>query len=481
MMVNNYYLTQLHPPLYFILLKVYYWLIPLFSTAAWIFNTVLTFLLKAILPYCDFSQLLNFLVSTNLAKNLDGFSEFSSRLFSALCMLALNFKIFQYFKSINKIFIGSMVVFLISGNEKMINMAQDLKPYALFSLLFVLLMIEVLNRTPAVFEFKKDKKIWVLSTLLMLTHVYGAFVVLALIGYGFINGLFRGKAKMQAIFLAVLLLVAIFVTYYFMTSDGLYFVRKINFENFYDNLKVSTALYIPPPIAVVLLALFGGIFYRVYKKQEDSWFVKSVQIMTLVYLFILLISALIPIFSPRYLEFLIPFVLMLFVVSSEQLTSMVLGRHKIAARILSSVLIFSLFCFEFSNTTARNNFFTNDYKNLYPIDRAFEAIVHNSTGAEGLYFLEDRIFMMESLYQNKYRVHCVKQIVSTLPPEEKMASVSAALENLNLNEFFYIKIKPYVENTAAQEAFVLDGYKKAIVFSLDRITVFKFTKTAAVD
>lgn len=485
--IKNYYTTQLSPPLYFILLKLFTWIVPFIATAAYFIYFIIQFIFSIIglnlIFELNLPLILNKAMSYLVYAKLDQLSEFSLRFFSGLCMVGVNFLVFNFIRRKN-LFLAIMICIFIATNERMINMAQDSKPYALFTFLFLGYIFEFikLQTQSELSTFKNNKKLYIWGLLLILSHAYSIFVIISTLIFLIIknSGSFK-KNKLNYFLLITSIVSAIFLTP-LLKNDQMFFIKKFDIYNTLSSIQASYSLFFPLEFYLYFFSLMLISQLTYLKKIFLNTEIKILsRFLLILYATVFTLTSLIPVFSPRYIEFLTPAFLIAMVYFSYVTARFVFYKLKIISLILFMTIIFPILLYQINMTKNKNLNFTRDYKNLYPIDRAMQTIGNDRYHFKKYYFIEDLIFNPLNYYDNKHKVYQLDKILPQISNDHKIQLVEKHIYQKKLDVFYYIKVKNYDATKALEPSIQINNYSKTILFSLDRIVVFKFTKQSKLD
>lgn len=481
---KNYFRNELHPPLYFVVLKIFSKLITLLTESAkllWL--TVYNFSYSSLaLSFVsqDIANIYNHYFAFYFPHKINNLSEASVRLISALSMVAVNVIVFNFFKKHSLILVGLLSCLLIGLNHKMINFAQDARPYALFTLMFVVVAAEffrVYKNTPSTENYKK---LLILNSLMLLTHFYGVFVVLAqILILSSLN--FRNK---KIVFSTLGLFVFYFIGVKFLDRivnlDALTFLQNSNGKVFLTIYNAVCGFFFFN-VLFVCLALVTLKFLLRKTNKVDEILIKAIIFFASIIIVIEATNLVRVIFYERYVNFLIPLFILIFaliIYSASEFLS-----FWIKNKLLKQITFLSPFClagFRMVQLAYAITFYYADYfenAKYYPIKSAYQKISQDiDFKIEAPYVLEEFLPEYFHYYEKLFKVKPVLNLNPKLMPQEKNDQLRAMAATLNQKVIYYIKVKkPYLAE-ARSEPIVIPGYSKQILFNQNAIILFKFQK-----
>lgn len=481
---NNYFRNELHPPLYFVVLKIFAKLVTLLTESAkmlWLTlynysysSVALKFLAQ------DIVNVYNQYFAFYFPHKINNLSEFSVRLLSAMSMAAVNIVIFNFFRKNSSILIGLLVCVFIGLNHKMINFAQDARPYALFTLLFVFVTIEFYSAYKKTLSIENFKKLMLLNILLALTHYYGIFVMLAQVLILSIIHFKNKKIIISAIFLFVSYAVGVHFLDQIVNLSPLTFLQKGGNEVLLSIYKAVFGFF-SVKVLIVCLCLVVLKFLIKKSSKVDEILIKSSVFLLSIVLIIQVTGLIRAIFYERYVLFLIPLFTVIYTLLLYSAAETVTFRFKDKNLKLIAFLSLCLFAaFRMTHLAYANTFYVISYfesGKYYPIKNAYEKISEDTDYKPGApYVLEEYIPEYFRYYENLYQIKPVLNLNPNLKIDEKNAQLQSLAATLNENVIYYIKVKkPHLQDLN-QGPLVLPGYSKHILFNQQSILLFKFAK-----
>lgn len=486
---GNYFSNQLHPPLYFLSLKVFYAITEygtncneLLWMVIYLFTHTLKSALGSLCLYNDsfFTQTYVQFFSQNLLYHLDRINEFSIRFISALSMTAVSVLIFDFFKK-NKFVLLAVVLCAYMGlNVAFINYAQDARPYALMSFISLLVFFEFNRSFDKELSLHNFKRLILLNILMLLTHYFSIFIILAeIIVFAFKN--FK-KNKQSAVLAALVFLIMVLFSYFYKfygVAGKIPILSSVDF----NSLRIIFQTFVATPSAffVFTVAALTLILKRIFKIKSllDAILYKTLVFVSLVILILALISLFWPVFNIRYLMPLASLFGVLycgiFYLFSETVFSFVKDFKLKQAAIAVLFIVLAVRILEGQH---RNTFFlANYYKNqkYYFIEDAYKNVVQDKDYTDqAAYILEEHMPEYFRYYEDKYRL----RKLAALPPAQAINQKQNEIGKLQSESLpatiYYIQVLH--DNLSTQKELVqLKNYTANRIFSKNNIRLFKFT------
>lgn len=482
--VSNYFRNELHPPLYFLLVKFYIKCVTLLTESAkvlWLslYNTLYSSLVfNHVLQWFDNTYQLYF--SIYLPHKINNLSELSVRLLSAVSMTAVNFVIFNFFKKYMHYLVGVLVCLMIGLNSQMINFAQNARPYALFTLIFVLVAIEFKDAYKKELTFNNLKKLIVLNTLLMLTHYYGIFVILSEVSILLYFSKHKKKFKYFAAIFFLSFFAFVFHLDIFFNLDRLHFLKTDTLGLVINIYKAVLGNFGYIVLAIGLVSVATKIILKKHS-TIDKILAEMCVLFILIFTFINITNAIRPIFYERYTFFLVPLfigILVSIIYSAVEFLGSCFKTKEFKLIVFYSLFTYSAYRFtaiSYVNTFYYENYFENG--KYYPIKQAYQKIAADSDFYQGAeYVLEEYIPQYFSYYENLYGTKPFLTIDPSLNSSKKNEILREKLNSFNKNVFYYIKVLKKEPNLINYTPLYVPGYKKQILMSRHQIQLFKFVR-----
>ena len=484
----NYASDHLHPPLYFLLLKIYIFISQGCQTTVTRLSAIVILNIKISnrlydfmqIPLFDFNQLFKQYLSANLIHNINLSSEGFFRFPSAVFLTAANIAVFDFFKKSKMLLVGIMTSLLIGTNTELIFYAQDARPYALFILMFVLVATEFERTYSKELKSENLKQLLFLNGLMMLTHYYAVFIIG---GELLILMLKNRKNSKFLVFCLMAFLVGILA---FIEIFKIIDVTSMNLLTTFRFAELKLIhLRALGYFSEWRFFLIGGIFLivkRIAKKNStaDGFVINFTLFFALTVLLIYLFSLLRPVFSIRYVVFLIPLeisaIVCLYFSMCEGLFLFVKDKKLLNMAVAASFLILTG---KMAVEQSEFHFYVFDYyrrDKYYPLKDAYELIARDKNYRAGAgYILEEYMGTYFRYYEEKYQINQLTEVNPKAENIEKEKKVNALAATRTLDVIYYIRVR-HKETSQNAEPISLDHYTRRLISKNQNIETYKFIK-----
>ncbi len=487
-LLSNYFANHLHPPLYFFILKTYLVMLGVLIEIDQRMFAVIYCNLKFIENTGWFS---NFLHLSNYYEHYNSslssiytniMTEAKIRFPSAVFLTAANVVAFDFFKKNKLILIGTIYCLLIGTNTKLIYYAQEARPYALFVLVFILVLREFYQTFGKDLVFSNFRRLILFNILLCLTHYYGVFVFLCQFLFLAFKNRKNKKFKIST-FLLVTSLIFIFIKIYedFKISK-LSFLTQFQFSNIKLMNLNALGYFVDWRIYLVGAAVLA--IKKYFKKTSDSdlIFYRGFLFLSCLLGVIYFFNSIKPIFDNRYVIFLIPLQILIVTCicySTIEVLFLLADKKGLkSAAVSAGFLIFSVPLVGKQIIFHFNVFNYYQQQKLYPIKSAYVAI------AQDIDFKKDTNYILEehlaktnfNLYEQRYNLHLLAAIDPNLSVNEKAKKLKEITDKTDYNNIFYIRVRQK-EIEQKEEDVNLEHFSKSIIFKERDVEAYKFTKT----
>ena len=487
-LLSNYFANHLHPPLYFFILKTYLVMLGVLIEIDQRMFAVIYCNLKFLEITGGFS---NFLHLSNYYEHYNfSFSpiyanimtEAKIRFPSAVFLTAANVLVFDFFKKNKLIMIGIIYCLLIGTNTKLIYYAQEARPYALFILVFILVLREFHQTLGKDLIFSNFRRLIFFNTLLCLTHYYGAFVFLCQILFLAVKNR-KNKRFIISTLLLIMSLIFIFIKIYedlkiskfsFLTQVQIIDIKLMNLNAL--GYFVDWRIYL---VSAAVLAIKKYI-----KKTSDSDIILCSAFLFLSCLLgvIYFFNLIKPIFDNRYVIFLIPLQILIvtciYYSNIEFLFLLVNRKGLKSAAISAGFLTFSVPLVGKQINFHFNIFNYYQQQKFYPIKSAYVAIANDIDFKKDTNYILEEHFAKTNfkLYEQRYSLHLIAAIDPNSSTNEKEKKLKEITDEIDYKNIFYIRVR-HKETEQKEEALNLEHFSKSIIFKERDVEAYKFTKS----
>ena len=486
--IYNYHTSQLNPPLYFLLTRLY------LSGVSFLKFISLLLLLPSIfcitiinkwlqvlqIPTLNFNNLLSDYYAYNLIYNLDTISEASVRLPSAVFLTAANVLIFDYFKKNKLILVGVITSLLIGTNSKIIYYAQEARPYALLILIFMLLLREFYTVYNKELTLQNFKRLIFYNILMMLTHYYGLFVVCSELLILSVKNK-KNKTFIVSNLIALAIVMILYIQIYKVSNISRMSVfgeqSFLDFKKMYLNALgyfIGWKFFVAGTLAIVLKIFNKQTFYT------ETIFLKAFLFLVSVLASIWFFVSVRPIFNIRYTIFLIPLQILIITCIcysiSESIFIFVKNKRVKNIAIATVFLMFSLSIVASQWTYHFNVFNYYETQKNYSIKNAYVAITNDKDfKRDKFYILEEYIGNYFKYYEQKYGLRSMIYLDPKISNLEKEIKASGVLEKTSDKIIYYIRVR-HKETTQQEEMINLTQFSKKLIFKENVIEVYKLIR-----